>query len=233
MKAIVFDLGDTLIEYEGVPLSWEAHYPDALKVLAGDFDISPNSAQLMAGCSVLRKYNTRLNPRDREIPFSAILDEIFAHWNIPGPRPDEIRSAEIFFRVFRQRLRCFPETKGVLQALKQNGVGVGIFTDVPYGMPRDLVLSDIRDASLDGLFQVLLTSRDVGYRKPRVETITAVAGMLKYTASEIIHVGNERKDIEVARAFGCQAVLVNRSTRNIDWGQQRTIASLQELVPGK
>jgi hypothetical protein len=30
MKALAFDLGDTLVEYEGLPLSWEAHYPEAL-----------------------------------------------------------------------------------------------------------------------------------------------------------------------------------------------------------
>jgi hypothetical protein len=28
MKAFAFDLGDTLVEYEGVPLNWEEHYPE-------------------------------------------------------------------------------------------------------------------------------------------------------------------------------------------------------------
>ncbi len=34
MKAIAFDLGDTLVEYEGMPLSWVEHYPEALRNLA-------------------------------------------------------------------------------------------------------------------------------------------------------------------------------------------------------
>ena len=230
MKAILFDLGDTLIEYEGLPLSWEAHYPDALKSLARALDFSADADQLAAGCAILRKYNTRLNPRDREVTFTTILDEILAAWKIKLPQSEEIHTAEKFFQVFRQRLRCFPETKVVLQTLRQNGAGIGIFTDVPYGMPRELVLADIRDAGLDGLFDVLLTSREVGYRKPRVETITAVAAALKFAAPEIVHVGNEKKDVDVARAFGCHAVLINRGEKKIDWGQDQTVASLLELV---
>lgn len=124
----------------------------------------------------------------------------------------------------------FPETKTVLETLRKNGVAIGIFTDVPYGMPRELVLADIQESGLEGLFDVLLTSRDAGYRKPRVETIAAVAATLNCTAPEIVHVGNEKKDIEVARAFGCRAMLINRSEKNIEWGQDRTIASLVELV---
>jgi hypothetical protein len=34
MKAVAFDLADTLTEYEGFPLSWEARYDEALSCLA-------------------------------------------------------------------------------------------------------------------------------------------------------------------------------------------------------
>jgi len=230
MKAFVFDLGDTLIEYEGLPLSWEAHYSDALNCLAGSLGISLNGAQLADGHVVLRKYNTRLTPRDREVTFTAILEDLLVCWSDRSARHDEIHCATAFFQIFRQRLRCFPETKAVLKSLRQRGVAIGIFTDVPYGMPRDFVLADIKEAAVDGLFDVLLTSRDVGYRKPRLETISAVAAALNCAAHQITHVGNEKKDIDVARAFGCRTVLINRSGQKIDWGQEKTVASLLELV---
>ena len=76
MKAVVFDLGDTLVEYAGLPLSWEDHYDPALKVLAEFSDCNVSGEQLSEACETLRKYNTRLNPREREVPFSAILDEL-------------------------------------------------------------------------------------------------------------------------------------------------------------
>ena len=38
MKAIAFDLGDTLVEYAGLPPSWVEHYPDcaALRSLSAE-----------------------------------------------------------------------------------------------------------------------------------------------------------------------------------------------------
>lgn len=233
MKAFVFDLGDTLIEYEGVPLNWESRYPDALRNFARFLKLAPDSAQIAAGCAILRKYNTRLHPRESEVTFATILEELCASWQVSKTETDEIRDATVFFEVFRQKLRCFPETKIALQTLRQRGVAIGIFTDVPYGMPPNLVLADIRGAGLEGLFDVLLTSREIGYRKPRVETIAAVATRLKCSAHEIVHVGNEKKDIEVATAFGCRAVLINRGGQKIDWGQHRTISSLMELTDEK
>src|SRR5436305_2474871 len=109
-----FDLGDTLVEYAGLPLSWEAHYPEALARLASVLEVRPTPAMMTAACSVLRKYNTRLTPRVTEVSFSEILPELLALW--PGSAAaDEAASAEAFFAVFRQRLRCFPEVASVLR----------------------------------------------------------------------------------------------------------------------
>ena len=137
--------------------------------------------------------------------------------------------ATAFFRIFRQRLHCFPEVKTALRKLRQNSMKIGIFTDVPYGMPRDLVLEDIRAASLEDSFDVLLTSRDIGSRKPAVKTLAALAGQLVCQAHEMVYVGNEKKDVEAAQAFGCYSILIDRKPHGLNWGQDRTITSLDEL----
>jgi putative hydrolase of the HAD superfamily len=59
MKAVAFDLGDTLVEYEGMPLSWEEHYPAALAQLAAFLGTTVHAPTIEAGCAVLRRYNTR------------------------------------------------------------------------------------------------------------------------------------------------------------------------------
>src|SRR5690349_17085057 len=76
MKAIAFDLGDTLVEYEGVPSSWEAHYQEALGNLAAFLGLTINSDRLSRACAVLRRYNTRISPREEEVSFALILGEI-------------------------------------------------------------------------------------------------------------------------------------------------------------
>ena len=76
MKAIAFDLGDTLVEYAGVPLSWEAHYPEALGNLAAFLGLTTTPDRLARACAVLRRYNTRISPREGEVSFALILGEI-------------------------------------------------------------------------------------------------------------------------------------------------------------
>ncbi len=227
-KAIVFDLGDTLVEYEGVPLSWEAHYDDALRNLALALNATLDAEQLAVGCEVLRRYNTRLNPRETETSFREIVTALLERWRIACDA-DELTCAKSFFSVFRQRLRAFPDTRPTLARLRAQGLKIAVFTDVPYGMARELVLEDVRDAALEDSIDVLLTSRDAGRRKPAPATLVRVAAELGCGVHELVHIGNERKDIDVARAVGCPSILIDRHARNPDWKQDRTIHTLAEL----
>lgn len=228
MKAIAFDLGDTLVEYEGMPLSWEAHYPEALLTLAAFLQLTPNAFQVDEACAVRRRYNTRIRPREEEVSFSTILGEILRCFEFAG-EAKEMACATAFFRIFRQRLRCFPEVGRALDALRLKGTKIGVFTDVPYGMPRELVLEDIREASLEQLIDTLLTSCDARFRKPSPKTLQLLAEELLCEPGEMAYVGNEKKDVDVARAFGCYSILIDRAGHGYDWGQDRTITSLSEL----
>jgi len=228
MKAIAFDLGDTLVEYEGLPLSWEEHYPEALRNLAAFLGISADSDHLVRACAVLRRYNTRIIPRAEEVSFEVILGELIKSLGATV-QADEVECAVSFFHIFRQRLRCFPETRAAVDGLREKNLKVGIFTDVPYGMPRQLVLEDVRGAGLEHSFDVLMTSRDAGFRKPSVATLGSLAKLLDCSAGEMAYVGNEKKDVEVALAFGCHSILIDRKQHGSDWGQHRTITSLSEL----
>jgi putative hydrolase of the HAD superfamily len=232
VRAFVFDLGDTLVEYEGLPLSWVDYYPPALARLAAFLGADPDAAQIEGGCALLRGFNTRLHPRVDEVAFSRILAALCGSWSVPPPG-DEAGAARAFFSVFRQRLRCFPDSRPALVALRAAGAKIGVFTDVPYGMPRSLVLEDIRESGLDGLLALVVTSGEVGQRKPAPATLASVAGQLGFGPGDLAHVGNERKDVTVAKVFGCRAILVDRTDSNPAWGQDETIASLMELLPGR
>ncbi len=228
VTAVGFDVGDTLVEYEGLPLSWVAYYGAALRELANHLGITATDAQLARGADVLRRYNTRLNPRDHEVPFRRILDEIASEFGVPAPA-DELPAARPFFDVFRQRLRAFPDAWPMLDRLRQRGVQVGCFTDVPYGMPREFVLEDIERAKLSDVIDVVITSREAGFRKPAAATLARIAAELGATRETFLYVGNEEKDIIAANAFGCRSVLLDRTGAAPMWGQSATIRSLSEL----
>ena len=230
-RAVVFDLGDTLVEYEGIPLSWGEHYPEAIKCLAAHLELAPSDSQFDSASKALSRYNTRNYPRERECDFSEILYAI--REGLGDDSGDEvcaIGAARAFFKIFRQRLCCFPEVSGSLGRLKKSGVLIGVFTDVPYGMPRELVIEDIESSGLLEFIDIVVTSGDCGWRKPSRRALESVCIELGCSSSDVMYVGNEAKDVEAASRFGCGSVLIDRLGSGVDYGQDFTIAAISEFL---
>lgn len=137
---------------------------------------------------------------------------------------------ETFFTFFQQRLSVYAETIPVLTSLRQQGISVGILTDVPYGMPREFVERDLNNAGISGLYDVLLTSVDVGMRKPETGGYRALADHLGVGLQEMLYVGNEPKDVLGACRAGVPAVFLNRASSGENHGQQFTISTLSGIA---
>lgn len=229
--AIGFDLGDTLCEYAGVPLNWEDEYPAALAAVARQCGRELTSDALHAGTRVLLKYNTRRSRRDGDGEFSAeqIFGELLAAWRAPLEYMDSAIAA--FFGHFRQTLRAFPESERVVRELRRRGIATGVLTDVPYGMPRSFVLAELGLTQLPIDDACVVTSVEVGRRKPHTAGFAALAAALGVSCEQLTFVGNERKDVAGGNAARCRTVLLWRAaTRAPDWNQSFTIQSLDELL---
>ncbi|AIQ65427.1 hypothetical protein PSTEL_22250 [Paenibacillus stellifer] len=107
MEAIGFDLGDTLIHYHNIPLSWTNLYGDALTGILDDMELGKNEALISEGTKILNKYNTRSNPRDYEVKDVDIFQEIHQVWGIDK---DVKRTIRKFFSFFQQETRVFEDT---------------------------------------------------------------------------------------------------------------------------
>ena len=233
VDAIGFDLGDTLVEYEGVPLSWEAEYPAALVAVSAacGFELTPGV--LAAACAVLRRFNTRLVPRTHEVGHAEVFGAVLA---VSGLRGASVQSsvdvaAEAFFGVFQRRARSYPDVPSVVSRLQAAGTRCGVLTDVPYGMPRRLVVRDLVAAGLSHLEPTLLTSAEVGARKPDPTGLLRLATRLGVCPHDMLYVGNEPKDVEGALAAGMQAALVWRGPGEAPkCGQHHTVANLEPLA---
>ena len=229
-----FDLGETLVEYEGVPLDWQREYPRALAALASLWDGKLSRAQAEAGSAVLRRHNTRLAPRRHEVESATILGGLLDALDAPAgeARPSLDAAADAFFDVFQRRARAYSDVAPALEALEAAGTAVGVLTDVPYGMPRRLVLRDLSAAGLDRLAASLLTSSETGVRKPDPAGFEALARRLGCSPDGMLFVGNEQKDVLGAKAAGMTAALLWRGDSPVPpWGHDLTLASLAELVP--
>lgn len=226
MKVIGFDLGHTLINYKDTPLSWKSLYRDALIKTADCCDIQVNECMLSEAEHILSKYNTRINPRIEEVPSEVIFNEILLSWNlVPDTYIDNTKRA--FFSFFQRKASPYDDAVAILQYLKSKSISVGILTDVPYGMDRKFVLRDLEPISQ--YIDVLMTSVEVGFRKPDTRGFIALASSLGAQPSEMIYIGDEEKDIVGANAVGIYSVFIDRHKNSIQPGEKLRISSLLEL----
>lgn len=229
IAAVGFDVGETLLYYPGVGLSWEAQYREALAVVAACCGRDPMTDERALAEAVLRRYNTRLHPRVHEVRAQVIFGEVLTAWG--GSTDQEaLIAAEAFFNYFHQRMRPYDDSIAVLTALRKRGFLIGILTDVPYGMASALVHRDLVEAEVAQYIDVVLTSVDVGTRKPDPRGFVELARRLGVASEVMIFVGNEPKDVDGARAAGSRTVLIDRAGASPAWGQDITVTDLNDLV---
>lgn len=224
-RAVVFDIGQTLVKYNN-PLNWSGLYREALEYVADNCNYQLLDNQYDMAEIILSKYNTRLNPRDYEVSSDMIFREIMECFDKPNEDIDRVK--RLFYSFFKQEAYPFPEVRETLIKLKEKGILLGTLSDVAYGMDNKYALEDI--STIIEYFDFPLTSNDVGYRKPNTAGLKLLAKHMKIKISEIIYVGDEKKDIICANNEGAYAVLINRSDENKNYGQQKTICSIAQLI---
>lgn len=229
-RAIGFDLGETLLTYAHAPLNWASLYREALTHVAAALGVRPTDAQIADAEAVLASFNTRLNPRIQEVDAAVIFSRLLAGWPTSALADARERAISAFFGFFQQSLRVYPETLAVLRQLRASGVRIGVLTDVPYGMPRGFVEEDLANAGLTDVVDLVLTSVEVGERKPSPTGFLRLGREFGIAPEQLLYVGNEQKDIVGANAAGLRSVLIVRDGVTPDWGQTQTIASLRELL---
>lgn len=223
---VVFDIGETLIRY-GNPLSWQALYRPALERADEVCGLGLSEEDFAAAIEVLKRYNTRLCPRTREVRADDIFREILDGWGRPdGPREGVKREFFAFFE--RNDPRPFPDVPGVLAKLKQAGVRTAALSDVAYGEDNETALADIR--CLAAYIDLPLTSRDIGWRKPDGRGLRYIAEQFQEDVRTLVFVGDEEKDVLCANGVGAVSVLIDREGRRPAYGQRYTISSMDEIL---
>ena len=226
MKAIGFDLGRTLVGDENIPLSWESLYKEALIDALLKCNVRVDDYRIAIGEEVLLKYNTRTNYREIEVSSDVIFSEILVKLELGTEIL--VTFKEAFFSYFKRNVKLYEDTTSTLKILKERGIKIGILTDVPYGMDKNLVLADIEE--FKEYVDIVLTSVDVGYRKPNRQGFIQLSKELVVDSNEMIYVGDEEKDIIGANSLGIYSVLINRTNNGAKYGQKKTIKKLSELL---
>ena len=225
MKAIVFDIGQTLTYYP-IPLNWSKLYRPAFGSVAEKLGINFTEEEYIHFGEVLTKYNTRINPRDMEYSSDTIFTEMLEKTSAGLSLMQDIKRE--FYSFFRNDIRVYPEAEDALKKIKAMGIRTATLSDVPYGMDNEYALGDI--GPLIRYIDLPYTSNDTGYRKPCKEGLLMIASKFGIDPSEMAFVGDEIKDMNCAHNAGTKAVLINRTGEKKDYGQDIEIKDLTELT---
>ena len=228
VKSVVFDIGGTLMEYRDMPYVWFDYYAASFERLNAELSLGLGSAQIERSLKVLKDYNPGINYREEDYPPEKIFGDVTAGWNTDIPLKDIIKR---FFCAMDLKALIYPESAEVLKELKQRGLIVGTYTNVVSGMPDEMHKSYFSE--LLPYFDIYVSSCSCGFRKPNPRGLEVIAEKFRLSPDEMIFVGDEKKDPETARRFGCRSVLVNRSEESRKFGQDFTVKSLTELLDGK
>ncbi len=225
IKAIVFDIGQTLVHYP-FPLNWSALYRPAFEQIAKEYGLNLKEAEYEYIGNVLAKYNTRINPREKEVSSTEIFTEILDGIPVSESYLECIKKG--FYSYFRSEAQLYPEVEKTLAEIKERKFRTGTLSDVAYGMDNIYALDDIKN--IRQYIDFPYTSNDTGYRKPSGKGLRMLADKMNLAVSEMIFVGDEKKDIECAHNAGAKAVLINRTGEGKDYGQEIQIISLYDIL---
>jgi putative hydrolase of the HAD superfamily len=228
VPAIGFDLGETLWHYVRWPLGAIEAWKPVLGAVAEATGLG-DRADVDRAAKFATDIETRTRGGVEEVntqdAFGAVLRALGADTS-----HDVETAVDAFFDFFRQDLELYPDAVATLAELKRRGFKIGLLTNVPYGMPRATVQADLERTRLAPHIDALVTSADVGLRKPHPAPYQWLAAGLGVETHEIVYVGNADTDVRGALAVGALPVLIDRAGHRPDYGQAATIGALRELL---
>lgn len=224
VKAVVFDIGGTLMEYRNMPNVWIDYYKTGFEFVRDKLVLDISDSDIDKSVEVLKSYNPRVKYREEDIPPEIIFREVCSHWKCTFKLKDVV---DVFYRSMGLTAYIYPETLPVLERLKALGYVIATLTDVATGMPDELHKSYFPE--LMPYFDMYVSSLSCGWRKPNLKGLADIAGRFGISAEEMIFIGDEEKDILAAKRFECRSVLIDRKGRGERFGQDFKITDLNGL----
>lgn len=239
LKAILFDLDDTLIDWEGFNSGWSVmerkHITKAHRYLSGLHPDFPEEARY------IDEYTTRLrdawqnaHPTLIAPHLGKVLVDSAVSLGFPIEKLDEAALVAAYDWGAVSQTVLFPEIIEVLTQLQARGILLGIVTNSAHtAVMRD---QELREHGLFDFFPLCrVTAADAGYLKPHAEIFDYALKKLNVTAEETIFVGdNPIADVAGAQGAGMRAILRQRPSDpphdNVLIVPDAIIHSLHELL---
>lgn len=204
IKAVVFDLDNTLYDYDHCN---ELAEKQLFKCISDNFGISTDEAESLL---VTAKKNIKNRLGDG---VAASHNRILYMQNLceqMGKNP--LKYARKFYAVYwdtmLDNMKPFGYVKPLFKDLRKDGIKIGILTDLTaYIQYRKIERLDLND-----LVDCLVTSEEAGAEKPSEKMFSLMLEKMNINADEVLMVGDSKaKDVDGASNIGMRALLLNKN----------------------
>lgn len=217
IKAVIFDLGNTLVKFTGNPDEVNKkgvelmHRVFSLKAIHIEFE-RLFQAWTRNRINAFREADRTM----KEITADEILDKTLDELNITG-LSEELKKCAVdaFFTPEIEKYVLMDDAIDTLEYLKDNGKKLGLISNATC---HRFVLRLTRKFKIDVYFNEIMTSAGEGIRKPHPEIFKRMLNRLSVKSTESIMVGDMLDyDVVGAKSVGMRAALVVNGKPKPDW----------------
>ncbi|GIW13218.1 MAG: hypothetical protein KatS3mg062_0657 [Tepidiforma sp.] len=210
IRAVLFDVGDTLWHADGAPPPVEFRRRAAERAaafLAANAVHAPDPGALARACWDAMEHAMRsARAGDLVEPdYPAAAQDAAARLGVHLSREAAAAFLDaIYVSGAEGGKLAYPDARPTLETLRQRGFRLAIVTNRAFGGER--FRADLRDAGLDIGWDAIAVSVEVGYLKPHPRLFFAALEALQIHPAEAVMVGNSlAEDIAGAQRLGMRA----------------------------
>ncbi|MGQ7310618.1 HAD family hydrolase [Microbacterium arabinogalactanolyticum] len=206
IRAVFFDLDDTLVGDGAVDAALlaigelAARHPDL------DTDaMRTANATVWSGCWASQGEQWMRGELEDDALTREVWRRTLSGAGAGGELVDE--AVELHLEAERRTFALFEDSRDVLVELRRRGIPIGLITNGPSAFQRE----KLRTVGIDGLFDVVVASGDIGVLKPDAEIFRHALDRAGVLPAASLHVGDSfTADVMGAVGAGLSAFWLNR-----------------------
>jgi putative hydrolase of the HAD superfamily len=230
LKAVLFDMDDTLIDWSGRTIDWQEHERARL---GGLYDYFTGEGHNLADREEFYASVRQFAQQDWQSAEESLLapnyaramaEALMAH-GVPAERIDPDACIRAYGWGLIPGVKAFPDVPAALAELVANGVKVGLITNASVPMR-------FRDAELEAVDLLRYVSDcrfaavDIGYLKPHPAVFEHALAHLGIAPAEAVFVGdNLQADVMGSMRVGLRGVLRRLAHRPVELGETDIVPS--------
>ncbi len=208
IKAVVFDLDNTIYDYEVCNKAAELALFDHLKELFSlERDVATDLL-ILAKKQVKARLENTASSHNRMLYMQAICEML-------GKAPGEyaLDLYNTYWNVFLDNIQIYPEIRLLLQELKSRGLTLVLLTD----LTAHIQFRKIQKLGVGECFDYVITSEEAGIEKPDQKMFSLVQIKTGVQRDEILMIGDDPiKDFRGALDYGYHAILFKNDGKIIE-----------------